>query len=86
LEVSHHANPKPPSKIPREPETFRYFVPRGTLIRSRISGSLFLIALHTCLIQCIDNKTNKETMIIGRASPVAITYHLTQTPCTHKTR
>ena len=74
LEVSHHANPKPPSKPPRKPKTFRYFVPRGTLIQSRISRSLFLIALRTCLIQCIDNKANKITMIKGRASPVAITY------------
>ena len=68
------ANPKPPSKIPRKPKTFRYFVPRGTLIQSRISRSLFLIALHTCLIQYIDNKANKITMIKGKASPVAITY------------
>ena len=74
LLVSHHANPQPPSKLPRNPKTFRYFVPRGTLIQSRISRSLFLIALHTCLIQCIDNKANKITMIKGRASPVAITY------------
>ena len=74
LEVSHHANPTPPSKSPRNPKTFRYFVPRGTLIQSRISRSLFLIALYTCLIQCIDNKTNKRTKIKGRASPVAITY------------
>lgn len=55
-------------------ETFLPIVPRGTLIQSRISRSLFLIALYTCIIQYIDNKTNKETMIIGRASPVAITY------------
>ena len=74
LEVSHHANPKSPSKFPRKPKTLRYFVPRGTLIQSRISRSLFLIALYTCLIQCIDNKANKITMIKGRASPVAITY------------
>ena len=74
LEVSHHANHTPPSKSPRNPKTFRYFVPRGTLIQSRISRSLFLIALYTCLIQCIDNKTNKRTMIKGKASPVAITY------------
>ena len=74
LEGPHHANPKPPSKFPRKPKTFRYFVPRGTLIQSRISRSLFLIALYTCLIQCIDNKANKITMIKGRASPVAITY------------
>ena len=33
------------------PKTFRYFVPRGTLIQSRISRSLFLIALYTCFIQ-----------------------------------
>ena len=51
LEVSHHANPKSPSKFPRKPKTFRYFVPRGTLIQSRISRSLFLIALYTCFIQ-----------------------------------
>ena len=74
LLVSHHATPNPPPNPPRNPKTFRYFVPRGTLIQSRMLGSLFLIALYTCLIQCIDNKTNKETMIIGRASPVAITY------------
>ena len=74
LLVSHHANPTPPSKSPRNPKTFRYFVPRGTLIQSRISRSLFLIALYTCLMQCIDNKANKRTMIKGRASPVAITY------------
>ena len=74
LEVSHHANPKPPSKSPRKPKAFRYFVPRGTLIQSRISGSLLLIALYICFMQCIDNKTNKRTKIKGRASPVAITY------------
>lgn len=74
LEVSHHANPTPPSKSPRNPKTFRHFVPRGTLIQSRISRSLFLIALYICFMQCIDNKANKRTMIKGRASPVAITY------------
>lgn len=74
LLVSHPAQPNPPSKPPRNPKTFRYFVPRGTLIQSRILGSLLLIALYICFMQCIDNKANKITMIIGRASPVAITY------------
>ena len=74
VSVPSRKSPTPPSKLPRNPKTFRYFVPRGTPVQSRISRSLFLIALYTCLIQCIDNKTNKETMIIGRASPVAITY------------
>ncbi len=61
-------NPNFSLKSPRKPKTFRYFVPRGTLIQSRISKSLLLIALYTCLIQCINNKTNKTTMIKGRAS------------------
>lgn len=74
LEVYHHANPQPPSKPPRNPKTFRYFVPRGTLIQSRILGSLLLIALYIRIMQCIDNKANKITMVKGRASPVAITY------------
>ena len=65
--------PTPPTPSIK-PETFLPIVPRGTLIQSRISGSLVLIALYTCLIQCIDNKANKITMIKGRASPVAITY------------
>ena len=57
-----------------KPETFLPIVPRGTPVQSRISRSLFLIALYICFIQCIDNKANKRTMIKGRASPVAITY------------
>lgn len=65
--------PTPPTPSIK-PETFLPIVPRGTPVQSRISRSLLLIALYTCLIQCIDNKTNKRTMIKGRASPVAITY------------
>ena len=65
--------PTPPTPSIK-PETFIPIVPRGTPVQSRISRSLLLIALYTCLIQCIDNKTNKRTMIKGRASPVAITY------------
>lgn len=74
LLVSHPAHPNPPPKPPRNPKTFRYFVPRGTLIQSRMLGSLLLIALHIRIMQCIDNKANKITMVKGKASPVAITY------------
>lgn len=59
-------------------ETFLLIVPRGTPVQSRISRSLFLIALYICFMQCIDNKANKRTMIKGRASPVAITYRPNQ--------
>ena len=65
--------PTPPTPSAKT-KTFLPIVPRGTPVQSRISRSLLLIALYTCLIQCIDNKTNKRTMIKGRASPVAITY------------
>ena len=74
LVVYHPAQPNPPSKPPRSPKTFRYFVPHGTLIQSRMLGSLLLIALYIRIMQCIDNKANKITMVKGRASPVAITY------------
>lgn len=63
-----------PSTFSAKPETFLPIVPRGTPVQSRISRSLFLIALYICFMQCIDNKANKRTMIKGRASPVAITY------------